>query len=89
MNLTSDDDDSHDSKDGEHSGDDTSDPMVEINSGTVYGKLVQSPQGTDIEQYLGIPFAKTPVGDLRYADPEPLGQFEGGAYRYLCSSNIR
>ena len=58
-------------------------PMVEINSGTVYGKLVKSPQGTDVEQYLGIPFAKPPIGDLRFANPVPLSKFDGGNQRYF------
>ncbi len=55
-----------------------SNPSVRIKPGTVKGRLVKSPQGVDIEQYLGIPFAKSPVGELRFAKPEPQQQFEGG-----------
>ena len=46
--------------------------------GTIRGRLAKSPQGTDVEEYLGIPFAKPPVGELRYSDPEPVGKFPGG-----------
>ena len=53
-------------------------PSVKIKPGTVIGKLVKSPQGVDIEEYLGIPFAKSPVDDLRFANPEPLPTFPGG-----------
>ena len=63
---------------GQNSGEESKRPSVEIFSGTVHGKLVKSPQGTDVEQYLGIPFAKPPIGDLRFANPVPLSKFDGG-----------
>ena len=65
---------------------DSTKPIVEINSGTVYGKLVKSLQGTDIEHYLGIPFAKPPIGDLRFANPVPLSKFNGGNWPILPSA---
>ena len=55
---------------------------AETKLGTIKGRLAKSPQGTDVEEYLGIPFAKAPVGDLRYSDPEPVGKFPGG--KYVC-----
>ncbi len=65
---------------------------MKIKPGTVTGKLVKSPQGVDIEEYLGIPFAKSPVGDLRFANPEPLPQFTGGnvlgMYMYMYGACI-
>ena len=67
---------------------DSTKPIVEINSGTVYGKLVKSPQGTDIEQYLGIPFAKPPIGDLRFSNPVPLSKFDGGNCPILSSALV-
>ena len=51
---------------------------TETKLGTIKGRLAKSPQGTDVEEYLGIPFAKPPVGELRYSDPEPVGKFPGG-----------
>ena len=51
---------------------------AETKLGTIRGRLAKSPQGTDVEEYLGIPFAKPPVGELRYSDPVPVGKFPGG-----------
>jgi hypothetical protein len=66
---------------------------AQTSSGLVRGRVVASPQGTEVEEYLGIPFAKPPVGELRYADPVPIGQFPGGDYdavdyKYACLGYI-
>jgi para-nitrobenzyl esterase len=44
--------------------------------GRVKGKLVSAPSG-DVCQFLGIPYAKPPVGALRFAPPEAAGAWQG------------
>ena len=39
-------------------------------SGDVFGKA--APNLTEVSEYLGIPYAKPPVGQLRFAAPERL-----------------
>ncbi|KAL1955878.1 hypothetical protein VTO42DRAFT_8036 [Malbranchea cinnamomea] len=51
------------------------------------GRVVEAPAGTfsgttsryrdDVVAYLGIPYAKPPVGDLRFAAPQKLGKLDG------------
>lgn len=48
------------------------DPLVQTAAGAIRGKV--SP-GLDI--FLGIPFAKPPVGDLRWRDPQPVEAWQG------------
>lgn len=50
-------------------------PEVEVTAtaGTVVGSLEEG----DTEMFLGIPYAKPPVGDLRFAAPEPAEPFDG------------
>ena len=47
-----------------------SDPEVNTSSGTVVGKLETLPNGKSVYEYLGIPYAKPPVNELRFARPE-------------------
>jgi cholinesterase len=42
---------------------------VETQSGRVKGHVAQWPPGRDVSEYLGIPYAKPPVGSLRFAPP--------------------
>ena len=52
---------------------------AETQLGTIKGRLVRAPGGRqEVEEYLGIPFAKPPVGDLRYSDPVPVDKFQDG-----------
>ncbi|ETN47079.1 uncharacterized protein HMPREF1541_01269 [Cyphellophora europaea CBS 101466] len=43
---------------------------VSTSSGSIYGKI--DPAAPDVRQYLGIPFAKSPLDDLRFAPPQAL-----------------
>lgn len=41
-------------------------PMVDIANGTIKGETALSVGGKTIYQYLGVPYAQPPVGDLRF-----------------------
>ena len=45
---------------------------VSTSSGKIHGKIDSGLP--NVAQYLGIPFAKPPIGDLRWAAPQPLSQ---------------
>uniref|UniRef100_A0A182QXN1 Carboxylic ester hydrolase n=1 Tax=Anopheles farauti TaxID=69004 RepID=A0A182QXN1_9DIPT len=47
------------------------DPRVCTAEGCILGKLMEGMAGERFEAFLGIPFAKPPVGDLRFANPVP------------------
>ncbi|KAJ7393152.1 neurexin protein binding [Desmophyllum pertusum] len=46
-------------------------PMVKTESGKVVGKIETLPLGKSVHTYLGIPYAEPPVGELRFAAPNP------------------
>ena len=49
---------------------------VTTSSGVIEGTVTHSPEdGEEIQQFLGIPYAKAPVGRRRFADPDPIGKF--------------
>lgn len=48
--------------------------QTEIEHGMIEGNYDTE---TDIQSYLGIPFAKPPVGELRWKAPQPLSAWEG------------
>ncbi|KAM0787823.1 hypothetical protein ACM66B_003877 [Microbotryomycetes sp. NB124-2] len=59
-------------------------PTVKTSDGTTWvGK-----QSLDIENFLGMPFAQPPLGNLRFAPPKPLkkglGTFDASQYGYSC-----
>jgi cholinesterase len=45
---------------------------VQTTSGSVHGKIDSA--HPNVRQFLGIPFAQPPLGDLRWAAPQPLSQ---------------
>ena len=46
-------------------------PVVQTKSGAVVGKIETLPHGKSVHEYLGIPYAEPPVGELRFAAPKP------------------
>ena len=60
-------------------------PEVNTTVGVVKGRVAQAPQGTKVNEYLGVPFARPPVGDLRYSDPVPLNRLPTGTSTFALS----
>ncbi len=52
-------------------------PVVQIESGAVVGKIENLPHGKAVHEYLGIPYAEPPVGELRFAAPKPVKPWSG------------
>ncbi|XP_058463057.1 acetylcholinesterase-like [Malaya genurostris] len=48
---------------------------IKVCQGTVSGVRIKLPNGNDSFAFRGIPYAKPPVGDLRYKAPQPLDKF--------------
>ena len=62
-------------------------PTVEGSLGKISGKFV-SVLNVAIEAFLGIPYAKPPVGELRFALPQPygsVGNFIAEKFGPVCS----
>uniref|UniRef100_A0A182NJF8 Carboxylesterase type B domain-containing protein n=1 Tax=Anopheles dirus TaxID=7168 RepID=A0A182NJF8_9DIPT len=53
------------------------DPVVCIRDGCLQGTMLQNSVGASYPAFLGIPFAKPPVGRLRFANPERIDPWEG------------
>lgn len=45
--------------------------VVLSHGGGVIGKYMTSQRGRGIRAFLGVPFAEPPIGDLRFANPQP------------------
>ncbi|CAH1800627.1 unnamed protein product, partial [Owenia fusiformis] len=60
---------------------------INTNSGLVHGVMSKSPQGQIVEEYLGIPYADPPVGDLRFAKPKAYRMFPNGTYNATSYRN--
>ena len=52
-------------------------PVVQTESGAVVGKIETLPLGKSVHEYLGIPYAEPPVGQLRFAAPKPVKTWSG------------
>jgi len=54
-------------------------PTVETCNGKVIGRVIEKPCGSqkDVYNFQGIPFAKPPVGDLRFSAPQPCDNWDG------------
>ena len=69
--------------------DDNDKDYIKTSVGRIQGHLVSAP-GSEypVWEYLGIPFAKPPVGELRFSDPEPLDELPQGKYKQIILHNI-
>ncbi|XP_044745324.1 uncharacterized protein LOC123307172 [Coccinella septempunctata] len=56
---------------------DAANPVVETALGKVRGKMVTSHVGDNYYSFQGIPYAKAPVGSLRFKDPQPAEPWTG------------
>ena len=61
---------------------------VPTQHGVIRGQVVLSPFGTEVEQFLGIPFAVPPIGSRRFASPELYGEFPGGSLSLFSKINL-
>ena len=52
-------------------------PVVQTESGAVVGKIETLLHGKTVYEYLGIPYAEPPVGELRFAAPIPVKRWSG------------
>ena len=52
-------------------------PVVQTESGAVVGKIETLPHGKSVHEYLGIPYAEPPLGELRFAAPKPVKAWSG------------
>lgn len=51
------------------------DPIIEISDGKLRGTITVNNEGETIYTFLGIPFAKPPIGDLRFKVSNFRGNF--------------
>ncbi|XP_058803728.1 esterase FE4-like [Phymastichus coffea] len=52
-------------------------PVVEIQDGQIRGVIKKTVDGREYCAFLGVPYAKPPIGDLRFKDPEPIDSWTG------------
>ncbi|KAK0076648.1 hypothetical protein PV325_005056, partial [Microctonus aethiopoides] len=53
------------------------DPIVKVNQGKLRGVYEKNLNGKNFIVFRGVPYAKPPVGNLRFKDPEPLESWSG------------
>ena len=67
-------------------------PIVACKSGTIQGNKVEISAGRLVNQFLGIPYAEAPVGELRFAAPKPIKPWSGvkqaTKYGPSCPQNL-
>ncbi|KAL1491255.1 hypothetical protein ABEB36_011876 [Hypothenemus hampei] len=52
-------------------------PLIESPSGKLQGKLLRTRNGRQIAAFMGIPYARPPVGQLRFQPPKEFGPWKG------------
>uniref|UniRef100_F1L1M9 Esterase n=1 Tax=Ascaris suum TaxID=6253 RepID=F1L1M9_ASCSU len=51
--------------------------VVEIGSGKISGRSMLVDEGRSVNVFMGIPYAKPPVGILRFQEPQPADRWDG------------
>lgn len=62
--------------------------QVNTTSGVIQGHAAAN--RSEVSEYLGIPFAQPPIGDLRFAAPEPYRSslpIDASSYGLMCTRN--
>ncbi|XP_063372360.1 juvenile hormone esterase-like [Cydia amplana] len=52
-------------------------PVVRVEHGELQGRVVETPSGKAFYSFQGIPYAKPPLGTLRFQAPQPLEPWDG------------
>ncbi|CAG7817731.1 unnamed protein product, partial [Allacma fusca] len=52
-------------------------PTINISTGNIRGSIAKSRTGLEYYEFLGIPYAKPPVGQLRFEPPQPAESWTG------------
>ena len=60
---------------------------VQTSSGIVRGLTIEV-LNTTVDQYLGIPYAKPPIGSLRFARPQPIINGSKVGNKFICDDLI-
>ncbi|XP_025083329.1 bile salt-activated lipase-like isoform X1 [Pomacea canaliculata] len=64
-------------------------PVVQTQLGAISGRMLTAKNGRQYEAFRGIPYARPPVGDLRFSKPQPhpafdQGRFDAGQFGNIC-----
>ena len=66
---------------------------IDLDNGHLEGKVVPIRDGRVLTQYLGVPYAAAPIGNLRFRPPEPhegwSGVLKATRYRPACPQDTR
>lgn len=52
-------------------------PIVQTDKGLIQGKRLHVHDGKQVDAFYGIPYAKPPLGDLRFKHPLPIDEWQG------------
>ena len=64
---------------------------VNTTNGLVIGHQIEGKDNVRVREWLGIPYAKPPVGQLRFAAPKPFVSDRGAVFvadQYVCTDSI-
>lgn len=50
--------------------------IVNIEEGSLQGKIISSRNGRNISAFIGVPYAEPPIGDLRFRNPVPVKKWK-------------
>lgn len=58
-------------------GKQAAEPLVQLEKGAVRGTVLRSEAGRDILAFMGVPYARPPVGKHRFKEPKPTKPWQG------------